>query len=393
MRFASHAKAAANNLLYSPLRTLLAMIGISVGTASVVALISSGNLAAQKALELFKSLGTEQMSLSFYPISKKASQPKPIRLEQLMALKDSVPQIKFIAPYATDGVQATYKGIAFVSGIIGSNEQLAKILKIRLKQGRFFMDLDNNEEFCVVGSQVLKSLKDISPLGQRIKLGNVIFKIIGVEDAWPENNFFTEDVNNSILIPLNLMKLLNSSPPVLNQMILELKVGSDIDLVKDKITTFFTKNFPEYSVNVASSKELIKRMNDQQSTFTLLLAFIGAISLFVGGIGVMNIMLASVSERRYEIGLRLAIGAQPKDIQLMFLLEAIILSMMGGGLGVLMGIFSTFIVAFFSGWTFALYYLPPIIGFSFSVLISVFFGFYPAYIASQLNPIEALRAG
>lgn len=392
MKLASYAKSAANNLLYSPVRTLLAMIGISVGTASVVALISSGNLAAQKAMDLFKSLGTDLMAASFYA-GKKGGDQRPIRFDQLERIQAAAPEIKLVAPYAIDSANSLYKGQHFSAGLVGSNESLATIIKMQVKQGRNLLNVDNNQNFCVIGNKVIDQLRDMNPLGQRIRLGPMIFTIIGVLKPWPENSFFSTDVNTSIFVPFPKMKSMLTSAPSINDVILQLKEGSNVDLVKSRITAYFFKNYPQLTVNVASSKELIKSMSDQQQTFTLLLAFIGGIALFVGGIGVMNIMLASVSERRYEIGLRLAIGAQPKDIQLMFLMEAVMLAVMGGGLGVFMGVLATLIVAFFSGWTFTLYYLPPIIGFTFSVLISVFFGFYPAYKASQLNPIEALRAG
>lgn len=391
MNVVSHIKTAINNLIYSPFRSFLTMLGSMVGTASIVALISSGNLATQKAMELFKSLGTGQMAISFNK-NVKGGQSKPVNPELLINMERAIPAIQLIAPYALSYEQVAYRGINFSANLIGSTPDLAKIIKINMKQGRFFSLLDKNQSFCVIGSKLVKQLKTISPLGSRITVGKSIFTVIGVIDTWPENAFFMSDVNNSIIVPFNLMRFIKGSLPSLGNTIMELKENEDIDSVKAAINKYFSKFLPGYVLTIQSAKELIKNMDAQQQTLTLLLAFIGGVSLFVAGIGVMNIMLASVSERRYEIGLRLAIGAEPLDIQLMFVIEAAIIGMVGGGIGVLLGITSTYFIAVYSGWTFELFLLPAVVGFSFSVLISMFFGYYPAYLASKLNPIEALKA-
>jgi len=388
---ASHFKAAANNLLYSPLRSFLSMLGCLIGTASIVILISSGNLASEKSMEIFKSLGTNQMALS---LSNKKTQEEPqhVMLDVLLGMKPVIHEIQLIAPYTNSQAQVSYQNVAFNAAIIGSTALLSQVIKINMSRGRFFSDLDGEQKFCVIGSKIVTQLKSIDPLGLRIKLGKSFFTVIGVVETWPENGFFAGDVNNSIIVPLQLVSRITSFAPGIQNLIMNLESNADIDLVKDRINKYFTTYLPNYTVMIMSAKEMIKNMNAQRAILALLLGFIGGVSLFVAGIGIMNIMLASVAERRYEIGLRLAIGAQPKDIQAMFLTEAVILAMAGGGLGVLMGIITTYFLALFSGWTFELFLLPPTIGFSFSVLISMFFGFYPAYIASQSNPIDALRA-
>jgi putative ABC transport system permease protein len=393
MKITSYIQSAVNNLLGSRIRTLLAMMGIMIGTASVVALVSSGKLAANKAMDQFKSLGTDQMSLQISSNSNQSNQtPNPVKLETITAMASSIPDIVLIAPYTLDYIQAAYKTEQFNVNLIGAIQQLYPIIHLKMKQGRFISNLDKNQNYCVVGSKVLDKLKDINPLGQRIRLGKMIFIIIGVLDTSPENGFFWGNVSEGIFVPLGLTKLVNPSSQGISQAILVLREGADIEFVKKQINDFFAKNLPDYTANISSAKELLKSMNEQQDTLALLLIFIGGISLFVGGIGVMNIMLASVTERKYEIGLRLAIGAEPRDIQFMFLIEAIMLAVMGGGIGVLFGITCTYLVAVVSGWEYQFLFLPPLVGFCFSVLTSVFFGFYPAYIASKLNPIEALRS-
>ncbi len=390
MKLSSYAKSATANLFHSWLRTLLAMLGIMIGTASVVALVSFGKLATEEALAQFKSLGTQQMSLGFSPpTSNKTERPKKINPDLLISMKNEISAIQLIAPYVSSYI---YNPVtAQMTSVISTNPNFFKIMRLSMLEGRFFSALDKNQYFCVLGFGAARDLKHISPIGKQVKLGKMYFTVIGVLDDSPENSFFTENIDGAIFIPLEQAKLVDSFAN-LNNVLLQLKQGADIDFVKDKIKSYFADTFPGYMLNIQSSAELIKKMSAQQEIFTLLLGFIGGISLLVGGIGVMNIMLASVAERRYEIGLRLALGAQPKDIQLMFLMEASLLAIIGGAIGVVIGQIATYIAAFFYGWTFSIFLGPSILGFSVSLLISIFFGFYPAYLASQLNPIEALRA-
>jgi putative ABC transport system permease protein len=196
-------------------------------------------------------------------------------------------------------------------------------------------------------------------------------------------------MNNSVVIPLTAMPFL--AQPELSDIILKLNPKVDLDQVKSKITKYFSEKLPKYQVNIQTARELLKSMSAQQNIFTLLLGAVGSISLFVGGIGIMNVMLAAIAERKEEIGLRLAIGAQPKDIRRMFLTEAALLACIGGGAGVLLGVIGTYIISLIADWDFVFLIIPPVLGFTVTVLICIFFGFYPAYKASKLDPIVALR--
>ncbi len=229
------------------------------------------------------------------------------------------------------------------------------------------------------------------PLSTNFRYGNGICKIIGVADQWPQQNILGQDVNKSLIVPLSML-LQNVDNVRLTSAMLRIKENADIDTLKKAINDYFTSNIPGFNLSVQSSKEILNGVARQQTIFTLLLGLIGGISLLVGGIGVMNIMLASVAERHSEIGLRMALGATPRDVQLMFLMEAAMLAILGGGLGVILGVLSTVAVAYFANWNFIILIWPPLIGFSVSLLISLFFGFYPAYVASKLNPIETLRS-
>lgn len=390
MKINNYIRVAATNLIYSPLRTLLAMLGCMIGTASVVALISSGNLAAQKSMDLFKLLRLEQMSVYINQIQKKEKSEVNITPKLILDMKAKIPQIKIISPYTIDYSSIAFNNIIIQSNVIATTDDLFKNIKIEIQDGRFFSDLDQDQKFCVLGYELAKKLKRISMIGNRVRVGQNIFTVIGVAAPWIENNFFLNDVNNAVIIPLNLQRIFQRPIPIRN-FILELNSDSDIDLVKNKMANYFSKNVPGYTLNIQSAKELIKNMLAQQQTFTLLLGFIGSIALLVAGIGIMNLMLASVAERHYEIALRLAIGAKPKDIQVMFLTESIMLAAIGGIVGIVVGVLATYIISIYSGWIFSLYLMPPFIGLSVSILTSMFFGFYPAYVASKLNPIEILH--
>lgn len=366
------------------------MLGIMVGTASVVALVSGGALATQQALEQVKSLGTDLMRIDFS--SKDFNSPQPINIGLLLNIRTAIPGILQIAPMANFITTLVYQKKSLDSiQVIGTTENLKDIVHIPIQSGRFIYDLDEAQHFCVLGGKVAAKLNSVTLLGENLKLESSICKVVGITDTWPVNNMVGLDLNQSVIVPLSAV-LQMSSNILVSSAILQLKENADIDTIKQAITDYFKRYIPRFNLNIQSSKELLNSIEKQRTIFSLLLGLIGGVSLLVGGIGVMNIMLASVAERHSEIGLRIALGAKPRDVQMMFLMEAATLATLGGGFGVIFGIFATTAIAYFAGWPFVILIWPPLIGFSVSLLISLFFGFYPAYVASKLNPIETLRA-
>ena len=207
---------------------------------------------------------------------------------------------------------------------------------------------------------------------------------------WTQTPFFNQDINKSVMIPIRGTALLNSAA-LIDNVVIRLAPKSEIDKVVANLTLFTKQNFPDAKVFTRSAREIIKSMQAQGQIFTLLLGFIGGISLFVGGIGVMNVMLVSVTERRREIGIRKAIGAKRRDILTLFLMESVVLGLFGGTLGVVVGLLTVMLIGYFTGWGFQFYWMPPLIGFIVSTATGIFFGFYPAHRASKLDPIETLR--
>jgi len=276
---------------------------------------------------------------------------------------------------------------------MGFTESFADIVHIQLKSGRFIALADGYQFYTVVGRTLYEQMKKISyrePLGQTISVGKNLFVIIGVADTWAENSFVYADVNNAIMMPL-MASTIVSKYATINSILMRLTPDADIGAVESHVANYLTNQIASKQVSFRSAKELIAKMRKQNDILTVFLGLIGGVSLIVGGIGVMNIMLVSVVERRREIGIRMAVGATRKDIGSLFLVEAIMLSLTGGVLGVIIGILIAYFIALFSHWEFTLFLLPPLTGFSVSVLVGIFFGFYPAHLASKLDPIEALR--
>ena len=287
-----------------------------------------------------------------------------------------------------------YNGTMINGSILGVTHSFADLVQVKLKSGRFISIVDKYGFYCVVGRDVYEAMKKISikePLGQQLQIGKNIFVVVGVADNWPENSFVYANIDRSIMVPLMASTVL-SKYATINNIILRLSSHADINVVEEKITKYVGALTASKQVGFRSAKELIAKMRKQSDILTVFLGLIGSISLIVGGIGVMNIMLVSIAERRREIGIRLAVGAKRADISGLFLTEAVMLSLVGGVLGVMLGIVIAAIIAWMSHWEFTLFLFPPLAGFTVSVAVGIFFGFYPAHLASKLNPIDALRA-
>ncbi len=395
MEFISSFREAITNLFSAKLRSFLAILGVLVGTGSVVALISSSQLATTHALAQFKTLGTNLISLYLRDESmgSSANQAKQFVLSDAAKLKKASSQIVMVVPY-TVGFQAMFFGGASLNGqIIGATGKFASIAKVKIARGRFVSYLDRHSFYCVIGAKLAEKIKKkaVDPLYKQIRVGKEIFTIIGILQPWPENLFISADINNSIVIPLQTSYFLNKNTQIEN-ILIRLVHQPNISLAKKQITSTMHLMLPKKKITFNSPEQIIKLITKQKETYTYLLIAIGCISLVVGGIGVMNIMLVSVVERRREIGIRMAVGARQSDILRMFLIESIMLTLFGGLLGVIFGVLTSYLLALFSHWTFYFYLTPVVLGFIVSVLVGIFSGFYPALSASKLDPIQTLSS-
>lgn len=395
MGFLAHIREALTNLFSAKLRSLLAILGILVGTGSVVALISSSQLATDHALAQFKKLGTNLLAvmLSSSQTQGGSGQNRSLNPEDMLTIQQQIPAIEKIVPYTMLFQSMHFQDIQFNGQILGATEALADIVKINMQQGRFVSFLDQNSFFCVVGHDIGEQIRahGLNPINQQISVGNQLLTIIGVADRWEPNLFLFANVNEGIIIPLSLSFLLNPQLQIQN-ILLQLHPNVPLDPVKTQLQTVIPKLAPDTQVRFHDPQQIIDVVTKQRSTFTWLLSAIGGISLLVGGIGVMNIMLVSVIERRREIGIRMAVGARRKDILEMFLIEAVVLTLLGGLLGVVLGTVTTLILALSSGWEYSFHFMPAALGFIVSAAVGVFSGLYPSYRASRLDPIATLQS-
>lgn len=381
----------------SKLRTALAVLGILVGTGSVVALIMSSKIATEHVLDQIKSLGTNLVAVDFYPDysgdqSKKASN-NDFELSDLPGLYRTSKDIELISPYIQGSARAYIKKINLSVSAVGVTGTFFDIAKVSVSSGRKIYDADKHALFCDIGAKLAAKIqaKGFNPVGKRILVNNDMFTIVGVLNPWKPSFIFWTDIDNSIIIPLPIMKFISSDSKISN-ILVRTNQGSNMSVVENKLKAYLQKLLPQDRVSSRNPKELIKMVQKSRQTMSILLIAIGAISLLVGGIGVMNIMLVSVVERKREIGVLMAIGARSYDILLMFLVESIMLTMFGGLIGVALGVSATIIIAHNNHWQFVFFWLPPVLGFTVSVLVGVISGFYPALSASKLNPIESMRA-
>jgi putative ABC transport system permease protein len=396
MNFFMHIREALMNLFSAKLRSLLAILGILVGTGSVVALISSSQLATDHALAQFKKLGTNLLAVMLNPSAPGATstgQAPNISIDDLQNIQKRIPAIEKVVPYTTLYQNLYFEDVSFEGQALGATESLAQIVKIKMQSGRFVSFLDEKSFYCVVGHDIGEKIREkgLDPINQQLSIGNQLYTIIGVADEWEPNLFLFANINEGVIIPLSLSLLTNPKLQIQN-VLFQLHPNTPLDPVKTQLQNVITEIAPGMQVRFHDPQQIIDIVGKQRSTFTWLLSAIGGISLLVGGIGVMNIMLVSVIERRREIGIRMAVGARRKDILEMFLIESVMLTILGGLLGVILGTATTLILALSSGWEYNFHLLPAALGFAVSAAVGVFSGLYPSYRASRLDPIATLQS-
>jgi len=396
MKWTGHLHEGLLNLFSAKLRSILALLGILVGTASVVAMVSGGKLATHEALKQFKTLGTDLLAVSINdsPDQQSGAELSALSLSQANNILTVDKNVLVVAPYSQLFNSLQFNGHELNGGVLGITESFARIVHIDMAAGRFISDLDGYGLYCVIGDKIYQQIKTMTwrdPIGQQLQLGKNIFTIVGIAKPWPESSFVYANIDNAVMLPIMAASIL-SKYAVINNIVMRLDSHANSAIVQQHIENYLQQQLPNKKFYFRNAKELIAHMEKQSEIFTIFLGLIGGVSLIVGGMGVMNIMLVSVVERRREIGIRLAVGAARMDIRALFLMEALMLSLLGGFFGVLIGIAIAYFIALFSGWQFTLFLFPPLIGFTVSVVTGIFFGFYPAHKASLLDPIQALRS-
>jgi putative ABC transport system permease protein len=386
---------ALSSLWRSKQRTVLAVAGIIIGIGSVITIVSVGTIVQEEVIKQFTEMGTDVLTLTKGNDTRTGSGPKiGLRLADSLNLPGYCPGVKNTAPYTRLYGTLKFEGNRMDIPALGVTESFKSINKLTLTSGRFISDLDVFMYYCVIGEDVMKKLKTqglTDVIGAKVVYKNLIFNIVGVVAGVSGNKIRPPEINRGILIPVTTAMRISNSHDV-EKVIAKLTPKVDEKTAIAQIRRYYKTVANGLAVQVQTAEELIRQVQQQMRLFTLLLGLIGSISLVVGGVGVMNVMLVSVSERKKEIGIRRALGARQQDIQRQFLTESVILCCAGGIIGIMIGIGASYIIARYFGWGFLVSKPAVLLGVAVSFIAGVFFGFYPARQASRLNPIDALRA-
>jgi putative ABC transport system permease protein len=383
-------KIAFKNIAMNKLRAVLTMLGIIIGVAAVIALTSLGMGASNSVSDDIAGLGTTTVSVN---LSGNSSEEEVVDYDELMAFAE-YDEVKAVSPTVT--TSSTLKnGTTSSSGVTvtGVTTSYEEVQDITLQSGRNVMDidLDNRNKVVVLGDNVASELFGFTnPVDKTVQIDGTTFKVIGVLAEKGEE--LTGSVDDSVLIPFTTAQRFIGQTYVTSATVLMTDENSvEMGMAKMKQELYNQFDGDETSYSVRNQSSVSEALDSVSNTMTLLLAGIASISLIVGGIGIMNIMLVSVTERTREIGIRKAIGARKKDIMLQFLIEAIVLSALGGILGAAIGIASADILSSTLEMTSQITWWIVGGSVSFSVLIGIIFGIFPANKASNLSPLEALR--
>jgi putative ABC transport system permease protein len=398
---------AIQGVLANRLRSALTMLGILIGVAAVILLVAVGNGSSQAVQKRIEALGTNGL-IVFRQFNRGAggarngtqSRPSQLTLNDVKALEDKSanPDLKQIAPAVNvSGATGSYEGNTYSpSSFVGTTPNYEEIRNYSIADGRFFNNEDNSQgaKVVVLGQTVVANLFGVNanPLGETVQFNRTSFQVIGVLAKKGTNG--AQDQDDVVIAPLTtIQENLTGITPNVNQIAIEATSRNVMDAAQAEITSTLlashkiTNGRPDF--NVLNQGTLLDTSNSTNRVFTVLLGAVAAISLLVGGIGVMNIMLVTVTERTREIGIRKAIGAQKRDILSQFLVEAVLLSMLGGIVGVIAGL---------AGSKFKIVGVAPVVqpysvflAFGVAVAVGLFFGLYPANRAASLRPIEALR--
>ncbi len=382
-------------------RTFLTMLGIIFGVSSVISMLAIGEGARRKTLSQIQSLGLNNIIVQHETGSVDFSKNSIfLNYGDLEGIKKVVPTVDRIVPVLQDELEVNYKKQFETVDIIGTQPDYFSIMSLKLEKGGYFSQHDNKvyNRVCVLGHDLVFSLFGTeNPMGKQSRINNVWFTIIGILEYQPISVAGNTEVNlnKRVFIPIKTMKSrINRDPKKskLDQIILRV-TNSDFVVPTSNFVeqVLYRRHNNEKNYKLIVPEQLLKQSEETQRIFNIVMGAIAGISLLVGGIGIMNIMLASILERTKEIGLRRSLGATKLDIRNQFLVEAIIISLGGGLIGIIFGYVLTWGVTAFSDWETVVSLWSVVLSVGVSSIVGILFGFFPAKKAAELDPIEALR--
>ncbi len=403
MNFTSTFRLALRALARNKMRSALTMLGIIIGVGAVIAVVSIGQGAQYMVQQGIQAMGTNVVF-----IAAGSGRPGGIRvgyggvktltIDDMKAILREIPLIKEAAPSVNSRRQVIYGNQNWSTSVTGTTPNFFEIRNWSIQAGSVFSDeeVDLAANVCVIGTTVAKNLfLDENPVGKTMRIGNLPFRVDGVLESKGQN-VIGQDQDDAIYAPyttvqrkisgITWVQFINAS--AISPVASVAAVNPITSLLRERHRI---RPGDDDDFFVRTQSEVANLMNQTQSVMTLLLGGIASVSLLVGGIGIMNIMLVSVTERTREIGVRMAVGATERDVQRQFLVEAVTLSMMGGAIGIFFGLVGSALISNFLSWPTLVSIKAIVTAAIFSAAVGIFFGYYPARKAAQLDPIEALR--
>jgi putative ABC transport system permease protein len=402
------ARIAVRALRVNKLRSILTMLGIIMGVAAVIAMISVGSGAQARIAEQIQSLGANMLvvlsgSSNTGGVRLGLGSQLTITEEDAWAIKREVSSVEAAAPSMRGGAQVVWGNLNWSTQVQGITPEFFEARDWPVVAGQPFAQdaVDGATKVAVLGETVARNLfADSDPVGQVIRIKKVPFTIVGVLGKKGQTTW-GQDQDDLILVPLStakrkLLGVSQANARSVGSISVKVREGEDMKDAETQTRELLRQRhrlqpYQDDDFNIRNLAEYAAAQEESSRVMTILLAAIASVSLLVGGIGIMNIMLVSVTERTREIGLRMAVGARGRDILMQFLVEAVTLSMIGGTIGVVLGLVTSYTIPYFAGWRTLVRPEAIVIAFGFAAAIGIFFGFYPARKAAGLNPIEALR--
>jgi len=399
-------KVAIKALQSNKMRSALTMLGVIIGVAAVIAMLAVGTGASQRIADQIQSMGSNLLiilpgSITSGGVRMGAGAQPTLTLRDADAIKKECSAVIYVAPVLGGAAQVVNGHTNWSTGIQGTTADMLSVRDWPLSSGRAFTDPDirSATKVCLLGQTVVDNLFGAEdPVGQVVRIKNIPFKVVGVL-AVKGQSAVGQDQDDTVFIPVTTAqkRLFGTSfPGMVRTIMVEARSLEEMDAAQQQIEGLLRQRHhlsqkQDDDFTVRNLTQFLETAEQSSRVMTLLLGAIASVSLLVGGIGIMNIMLVSVTERTREIGIRMAVGAKTKAIRRQFIAEALTLSMMGGIAGTVGGVAVSKIISALAGWSTVISPFSIILAFGFSAMVGIFFGYYPAYKASLLDPIMALR--